>query len=76
MPVKINLFFALVKVENDLAKFVKVDEVQDLQFVDRENLIVEEDEVLTSKINDYLNFVYKNINLSKVEFKNSVTKAT
>jgi len=59
--------------ENDLAKFVKVDEVQDLQFVDRENLIVEEDEVLTSKINDYLNFVYKNINLSKVEFKNSVT---
>lgn len=59
--------------ENDLAKFIKVDKVVDLQTVERENLIVEEDASLTKKINEYLDFVYENLNLTKVEFKNSVT---
>ncbi len=58
---------------NDLVKFIKVDDVGDLQVIQKENLIVDEDRTLTDKINKYLNFVYDNINLSKVEFKNSVT---
>lgn len=59
--------------ENSLAKFMIVDEVEDLKQIEKENLVVEEDKALTKKVEEYLDFVYPNLSLSKVEFKNSVT---
>ncbi len=59
--------------ENEFAHFVKVNEVQNLKAIEKENLIIEEDKDLTEKIIKYLDFVYPNLNLAKVEFKNSVT---
>ncbi len=63
----------LEKYQSSLANYVIIDEVISLKETRKENLIIENDEELTEKIKNYLNYIYPNINLTKIEFKNSVT---
>lgn len=61
------------KTVSELANFEKMENVYNLKNVETDNLIYDEDVKLTEKIKKYFNFEYKNVELSKIEFKNSVT---